>query len=118
MKGCVIKIMDLSDVYFRKLKSTYFVHRAHSTDLLSFNPVSRTCLCRNSSILAGKKMLSFTELNNLDYDIFIDVMGNVIEHCPVLSAALWRCRPFDSIENLLEEMEEIVDQLPKLGKRI
>ena len=61
-------------------------------------------------------MISIQELNKLEFEDFIKLMGNIIEHCPVLTAALWRCRPFSSIEHLILKMSNIVDELPHLGK--
>ena len=61
-------------------------------------------------------MISIQELNKLEFEDFIKLMGNIIEHCPVLTAALWRCRPFSSIEHLILKMANIVDELPHLGK--
>ena len=61
-------------------------------------------------------MISIQELNKLEFEDFIKLMGNIIEHCPVLTAALWRCRPFSSIEHLILKMSNIVDELLHLGK--
>jgi len=60
-------------------------------------------------------MLTMEQLNELGFEAFIDVMGNVIEHCPVLAAALWRHRPFASDEDLMTKMADIVHQLPFEG---
>ena len=61
-------------------------------------------------------MLTITEVNELDFEIFIQKFGNVIEHCPVLAGGLWKHRPFRSLEHLLSEMEKIVQALPDSGK--
>ncbi len=60
-------------------------------------------------------MLTLAEVNSLDYDIFVEKFGNIIEHCPVLAAALWKYRPFHSTEDLMDKMSAIVKDLPLSG---
>ena len=60
-------------------------------------------------------MLTLTELNNLDFEEFIGILGNVVEHCPVLAAGLWKFRPFIDFEDLMNKIRSIVHSLPLSG---
>ena len=62
------------------------------------------------------KMLSITEINCLNFEDFTEHLKNVIEHCPVLAAALWKQKPFDSVSHMVSEMAKIVSALPLSGK--
>jgi len=57
-------------------------------------------------------MLSITKINCLNFEDFTEHLNNVIEHCPVLSAALWKQKPFDSVSHMVSEMAKIVSALP------
>jgi len=57
-------------------------------------------------------MLTISELNSLNFEDFISKIGNVVEHCPVLAGALWKYRPFLSLENLISKLKEIISSLP------
>ena len=61
-------------------------------------------------------MVSLWELNSLDFEPFIEKMGNVVEKCPTIIGALWSYRPFTSIEDMLYKINTIVHQLPYSGK--
>ena len=60
-------------------------------------------------------MLTISELNALNFEDFISQTGNVVEHCPVLAGALWKYRPFQSFEDLLRKLKDIVLSLPLSG---
>ena len=60
-------------------------------------------------------MLPLAEINRLNFEHFTDHLGNVIEHCPVLAAALWNQRPFDSVSHMVAELANIISDLPKSG---
>ena len=61
-------------------------------------------------------MLTLTELNDLeDFEEFIRIFGNVVEHCPVLAAALWRYRPFQDFDDLMDKIKSIINSLPLSG---
>eukprot|EP00093_Oithona_nana_P010085 10085.XXX_5770_5184_1 [CDS] Oithona nana genome sequencing. len=57
-------------------------------------------------------LTTISELNSLNFEDFISKIGNVVEHCPVLAAALWKYRPFLSLEDLMNKMKEIIQSLP------
>ena len=61
-------------------------------------------------------MLSITKINCLNFEDFTEHLKNVIEHCPVLAAALWKQKPFDSVSHMVSEMAKIVSALPLSGK--
>ena len=60
-------------------------------------------------------MLSITKINCLNFEDFTEHLKNVIEHCPVLAAALWKQKPFDSVSHMVSEMAKIVSALPLSG---
>jgi len=60
-------------------------------------------------------MLTLTELNTLNFEDFVSLLGNVIENCPVLAAALWTSRPFKDFEDLKDKMKSVVMSLPTSG---
>ena len=55
------------------------------------------------------------QVNLLNYEEFINRFGNVIEHCPISAAAIWKNRPFQNIYDLHENICKFVDQLPDIG---
>ena len=50
-------------------------------------------------------------VNKLTYEEFIDKFGNVVEHCPIIAAAVWSARPFASSADLFEKFTSIIDLL-------
>ena len=62
--------------------------------------------------------LSIQQVNAMDYDDFIARFGNVIEHCALCAAAIWRHRPFQSIEELHSRICSFLHQLPASGDSI
>ena len=80
-------------------------------ELFALLYLQRGCLGVKTSFT----MLSIEEVNLLDFETFISHFGNVIEHCPVLAAALWAQKPFHSIEEFISKMTGIVQALPISG---
>ena len=62
--------------------------------------------------------ISITEVNKLSYEDFISKFGNVVEHCSLCAAAVWRNRPFKTLECLKSSISEFLDQLPFSGKSV
>lgn len=60
--------------------------------------------------------LSIDEVNNLSYEEFVSVFGSLFEQTPLISAAVWSHRPFESRESLYNALCNFVDSLPKAGK--
>ncbi|XP_077984943.1 2-oxo-4-hydroxy-4-carboxy-5-ureidoimidazoline decarboxylase-like [Glandiceps talaboti] len=52
----------------------------------------------------------------MDYDEFIEKFGNVIEHGPLIAAAVWSKRPFQHVKQLHEKICSFIDELPSAGK--
>jgi len=61
-------------------------------------------------------LLSMSQVNGLNYEEFIDYFGNIIEHCPICAAAVWKNRPFQNINELHDNICKFVDQLSDIGK--
>ena len=60
-------------------------------------------------------LLSMSQVNGLNYEEFIDYFGNIIEHCPICAAAVWKNRPFQNINELHDNICKFVDQLSDIG---
>ena len=60
------------------------------------------------------KML-ITEANELNFEQFTATFGNVIEHCPIVAAAVWSELPFQDVENLHNSICSFIDKLPLEG---
>ena len=63
-----------------------------------------------------RKPLSIDEVNNLGYDEFVSELGSLFEQTPLVAAAVWSHRPFESREILYNAMCNFIDQLPRAGK--
>lgn len=61
-------------------------------------------------------MISIQEVNQLDYEEFIAKFGNTVEHCGLCAAAVWRYRPFASVEDIINKIAEFLEQLSIPGK--
>lgn len=61
-------------------------------------------------------VLTISQVNELNYEDFIGRFGNVIEHCSICAAAVWRFRPFHDIRHLHQAICSFVDLLPNTGK--
>ncbi|KAK7083443.1 hypothetical protein SK128_001156 [Halocaridina rubra] len=62
------------------------------------------------------KSVHINNVNEMDYESFIEVFGNVIEHCSLCAAAVWRYRPFKDVRQVHEEICKFVDELPEAGR--
>jgi 2-oxo-4-hydroxy-4-carboxy--5-ureidoimidazoline (OHCU) decarboxylase len=60
--------------------------------------------------------ITLEEMNSMDFDVFLEKFGNIIEHGSIVVAALWTKRPFASVQHVLNETWDIVDSLPIEGK--
>lgn len=60
--------------------------------------------------------MDFTTINALDYDNFVNIFGNVVEKCPIITAAVWSKRPFAGLGDLESAINEFIDALPETGK--
>ncbi|XP_076027408.1 2-oxo-4-hydroxy-4-carboxy-5-ureidoimidazoline decarboxylase [Genypterus blacodes] len=54
--------------------------------------------------------------NALPYEDFVAIFGNVVENCPIITAAVWSRRPFANLTALEESISEFIDALPQSGK--
>lgn len=60
-------------------------------------------------------MLTLNQVNSLSFEDFLQHFGNIIEHCPLLAAVLWKRGPFVSIEHFVGEAAQIVYSWPISG---
>ena len=55
------------------------------------------------------------EVNNLGFDEFTSIFGNIIEHCPVIAAGVWSKSPFQDFKDIQEGFGWTIDNLPLNG---
>ncbi|XP_022599970.1 putative 2-oxo-4-hydroxy-4-carboxy-5-ureidoimidazoline decarboxylase [Seriola dumerili] len=55
-------------------------------------------------------------VNALPYEDFVNIFGNVVEKCPIITASVWSKRPFVSLPALEAAISEFIDSLPESGK--
>ncbi|XP_073439453.1 putative 2-oxo-4-hydroxy-4-carboxy-5-ureidoimidazoline decarboxylase isoform X2 [Dendrobates tinctorius] len=55
-------------------------------------------------------------INSMNYEQFLDIFGNVIEKCPMITAAVWSTRPFSTICDVEDSVYEFIESLPTSGK--
>lgn len=62
-----------------------------------------------------RRMSEYTldDLNDLDEEAFVDVLGGVYETSPWVARRSWSDRPFDSIDDLHEAMRSAVREAPE-----
>ncbi|XP_076048060.1 2-oxo-4-hydroxy-4-carboxy-5-ureidoimidazoline decarboxylase-like [Oratosquilla oratoria] len=60
--------------------------------------------------------LTIEEVNRMDYEAFVQTFGNVVEHGTIISAAIWKFRPFDNVKHLHDTICDFIALLPTSGK--
>jgi len=59
--------------------------------------------------------ITIDTMNAMDFDIFVEMFGNIMEHCYLITAALWTKRPFRSVSHILDQIDEVIRELPDSG---
>lgn len=59
--------------------------------------------------------MDIAAVNDLSYEEFVNIFGNVVEKCPIVAAAVWSARPFPSFPALEAAINEFIDLLPQSG---
>ena len=61
--------------------------------------------------------MAFTidDVNQWDYDVFIEHLGGVVEHFAPLIGGLWSQRPFENLTDLHSKLCLLMDALPLEG---
>ncbi|XP_060065823.1 2-oxo-4-hydroxy-4-carboxy-5-ureidoimidazoline decarboxylase-like [Ylistrum balloti] len=62
-------------------------------------------------------LLTIDDVNKMTSDQFIDVFGNIVEHCSLCAAAVWQHRPFQDVHHFHKVVCEFLDNLPVNGKQ-
>nr|XP_020852910.1 putative 2-oxo-4-hydroxy-4-carboxy-5-ureidoimidazoline decarboxylase isoform X2 [Phascolarctos cinereus] len=52
-------------------------------------------------------------VNSMDFGEFVDVLGNIIEKCPLIAAAIWSQRPFTDLADLEKHVFDFIEALPQ-----
>ena len=85
------------------------IYKCFQTKICSALVESNLTKCSNH------KMIHLQNLNNLDYEQFINILGNVVEHCPLIAASVWSERPFSSPDEIMSAINVFVQGLPITG---
>ncbi|XP_053564461.1 putative 2-oxo-4-hydroxy-4-carboxy-5-ureidoimidazoline decarboxylase isoform X2 [Bombina bombina] len=56
--------------------------------------------------------MDIAAVNLMSYEHFLDIFGNIIEKCPLITGAVWSKRPYSSIAELESCVCEFIDFLP------
>lgn len=54
-------------------------------------------------------------VNALTYEDFVELFGNVVEKCPLISAAIWSHRPFKDLADIEDHITDFIHSLPDSG---
>ncbi|KAM3592962.1 uncharacterized protein V6R79_002641 [Siganus canaliculatus] len=60
--------------------------------------------------------MEISTVNALPYEDFVKIFGNVVEKCPIITAAVWSRRPFVTLAALEAAINAFIDALPESGK--
>lgn len=60
--------------------------------------------------------MDIATVNALPYEDFVNILGNVVEKCPIITAAVWSRRPFVNLTALETAISEFIDALPESGE--
>ncbi|XP_041817802.1 2-oxo-4-hydroxy-4-carboxy-5-ureidoimidazoline decarboxylase [Chelmon rostratus] len=60
--------------------------------------------------------MDIAAVNALPYEDFVNIFGNVVEKCPIVTAAVWSTRPFGNLTALEAAISDFIDALPESGK--
>uniref|UniRef100_UPI003AAB3B06 2-oxo-4-hydroxy-4-carboxy-5-ureidoimidazoline decarboxylase n=1 Tax=Centroberyx gerrardi TaxID=166262 RepID=UPI003AAB3B06 len=60
--------------------------------------------------------MDISAVNALSYEDFVNILGNVVEKCPIITAAVWSRRPFASLAALEATINDFIEALPESGK--
>lgn len=60
--------------------------------------------------------MDIAAVNALPYEDFVNIFGNVVEKCPIITAAVWSRRPFVNFTALEAAISEFIDALPESGE--
>ncbi|TRY76055.1 hypothetical protein DNTS_012275 [Danionella cerebrum] len=60
--------------------------------------------------------MDINQVNALTYEGFVHFFGNVVEKCPLVSAAVWSSRPFKDISDIEAHISDFINSLPDSGK--
>uniref|UniRef100_A0A5F8GF16 2-oxo-4-hydroxy-4-carboxy-5-ureidoimidazoline decarboxylase n=1 Tax=Monodelphis domestica TaxID=13616 RepID=A0A5F8GF16_MONDO len=57
--------------------------------------------------------MSIQMINSMDFEEFIDILGNIIENCPLIAATIWSQRPFKDLTDLKKHVFDFIEALPQ-----
>lgn len=60
--------------------------------------------------------MDINAVNALTYEEFVELFGNVVEKCPIISAAIWSHRPFKDLTDIEAHITEFIHSLSDSGR--
>lgn len=85
---------------------TYLPQRTMTSSNIGYSHFQRT--------RAGA--MDISAVNALTYEAFVELFGNVVEKCPIISAAIWSHRPFKDLTDIEAHITEFIHSLSDSGK--
>ena len=64
----------------------------------------------------ARRNMDIATVNVLPYEDFVNILGNVVEKCPIVAAAVWSERPFVNFTALEAAVSDFIDALPESGE--
>ncbi|XP_061522060.1 2-oxo-4-hydroxy-4-carboxy-5-ureidoimidazoline decarboxylase [Phycodurus eques] len=65
---------------------------------------------------AVRENMELSQVNELPYEDFVNIFGNVVERCPIVAAAVCSQRPFADIDAFEATICDFIDALSEAGK--
>lgn len=59
--------------------------------------------------------MDISVVNALTYEEFVNLFGNVVEKCPIISAEIWSHRPFKDLADIEAHIMGFIHSLPDSG---
>lgn len=78
--------------------------------------VRRTFPAHPATKLCPRMNMEIATVNSLTYEDFVNIFGNVVENCPIITAAVWSRRPFVNLGAFESAISEFIDALPESGE--
>ncbi|KAK3098846.1 hypothetical protein FSP39_023654 [Pinctada imbricata] len=111
-----MKINSLNEKYKRKFGFPFVIcARKNKKDTILEALEKRLKNCCEQEINTVYEM-DISAVNSMSYEEFISKFGNVVEHCSLCAAAVWREHPFNDVAQLSRHIAKFIDDLPLSGK--
>ena len=66
-------------------------------------------------VQGGSTKMDMKQVNSMSYEEFVDVFGNVIEHCRFIAAIIWSKEGFKTLTGMHDAICELLDSMTTNG---